>query len=828
MESAQTIQAVTTKVRLDDLIAALQAAALEKVRLSRFQVDEIFHLILHEIPYAYQVITPILAEVILDDSPHKNTSHSLNHVVVDIGNALFNPVQKDEVHELILTYLTSRKRLENEYAIEVLEHIFEESMLKPFPVSAHAALRQLALSMVENVINEKQLRKVPFYTPRPLTDIIRPVVYSKLHKLELDKIKFSQLDAFRHFISTITYDSYEKVLDQERLQRILQEKEEAYLTFKDAIRKKAPVGEELTRFYERVKFEQFDGNKKNAMLQELLDSFLKKGDLKTAMGYLSHHLRIRFTEYLHKLLLEKDITPATYQSNESIKDAHDMEFEKVAYDVKAIKTLMAYVLAIQTNFRKNPLHYFTGKKIFALIEDALVVSLLGNASPKIDPVTGRKIAARDGGYLKLSLADIYLMMYKRLSAIMSGVNGVFADKLRIQIQDAMANIKASAAQWEEGVEVETALEQPSVVEEPIVSEESSLTPPSSVTEEVPTQKEEVPLAPSEPETVAEPVSVEAVLTNEATVEVTPTPEPTPEEKEVKPLVIDEIPLEESKEVVIPTEVNTPTETESSIETAVSADEEMPTTVPTETEVEASIPTETVEPKPLEIDESLFQDEPIVLEENTPLEVPLQENVEPKPLVLDVSFDDEIPVVETPQETSETKPLLIDAHFDEEETAPVTEVPQESSGPKPLQIDVSFDDEIVLTPSATESVVPETAAVDARVQTGLDIMNNYQLGDMKIVVEKAWKNMLQMTSEASIDADGMDISSDCEVRLYVICDLIQQINGIDMSGLSESKKQILQDLKHKLMDALDNPLDENNWSFFEGVRRDNIDRTLSSF
>jgi hypothetical protein len=71
-----------------------------------------------------------------------------------------------------------------------------------------------------------------------------------------------------------------------------------------------------------------------------------------------------------------------------------------------------------------------------------------------------------------------------------------------------------------------------------------------------------------------------------------------------------------------------------------------------------------------------------------------------------------------------------------------------------------------------------------------------------------------------------LAGENEVRFYVICDLAQQIAAIEESKLNLEQKDILQSTKTVFLVALSNPVDENNWSFFEGTHRDDIDRAIS--
>jgi hypothetical protein len=913
MENIQINQQVIGKLSFDSLLAALASAKAETTRLTRYNVDEIFHLIMREIPYAFQVIPRLLAETLLDDSPQKANNLSLNEVVISLGYAIFNPAQKEDLKHLVQGYLDDRRQTEAAYAASILDKILNDSALTQFPESAHASLRGLAHTIVENVINEKQLRKVPGYMPRPLTDITRPIVYSKLYNLELDRLKFSHRDAFRKFVSSITYDSYDTIQDNDKLLTILTEKETAYNTFKDAVARKAPIEDNLVKFQNLLKFEQFDRNRKFATLKKQLDEFLKESNLKTPLGYLSHHLRIRFSEKLQKLLFSTEINADTYLNEATIQEMHDKEFHEVEYDLNAIKALMAEALSIQTKFKKNFLHSLTGGKYFSQIEDALVTALLGNTAIKTDPLTGKKSDTRDGGYLKASLPTIYANTAGRLKVIADSVTGLFAEKLKGEMRTGILNIR-HAQEKLIGYSAETMyipMAEPEIVPESLLAAEA-ITPTESlkVTEEPTTKVVPKPLLIDE-ELSAEPITI----VEEPSAKVEPKPllieedfdaEPAPvlvesTEKVVpKPLLIDDefvdeiaAPAEEQEAKVVPK----PLIIEDNFDEALAAlaDEQPAEKIapkpllidedfdsePT-TELDDSL--DKVEPKPLLIDEDVIDEQPLAVDEAA-------EKVVPKPLFIEEDFD-AIPTVitEEPTEKTEPKPLLIDADFEEPTTAfdeaaeKVVPKPllidedfdatiSEKVEPKPLLIDADFSDEpSVIEDISAEKVIPKPLLINddfdvdpatftlepaekvepkplviedvefepdvpvaveaessshAATNVGDEIMKNYQLGDLKSSVIIAWEKMMKSTTTIDESVGTLTVSSDNEVRLYVICDLIQQVSSIDEAPLSASKKQILQGMKHKLMDALEDPLNENNWGFFEGVRRDNIDRNIES-
>lgn len=177
--------------------------------------------------------------------------------------------------------------------------------------------------------------------------------------------------------------------------------------------------------------------------------------------------------------------------------------------------------------------------------------------------------------------------------------------------------------------------------------------------------------------------------------------------------------------------------------------------------------------------------------------------EAKPLIIEE--------VTTP-ETPEPKPLIV------EETAEIKE-PE----PKPLILE-----EVSATPLEINEPEVLDQATLAAVETGTRIMSNYRLGDFEPIVLQAWKAMITSESEVTEGMEsGLIIPSDNEVRLYVICDLMQQIAVIPIAQLTSEQKQRLEEVKSQLINALKNPMDDINWDYFEGNQRDEIDRLLAS-
>lgn len=200
-----------------------------------------------------------------------------------------------------------------------------------------------------------------------------------------------------------------------------------------------------------------------------------------------------------------------------------------------------------------------------------------------------------------------------------------------------------------------------------------------------------------------------------------------------------------------------------------------------------------------------------------------------------------PILTEPAPKEELAPSLLDEQFDLEPT-PVIEPPPivkeepVKEEPKPLEVG-EFESElesevqpISLEPvSKTEPAETGTLgqAAQASIDSGVRIMKNYQLGAFEKSVQQAWQTMVTASSDSASDDIQTGIGSDNEVRLYVICDLAQQVSAIQEANLSPEHKEALQNIKSKLIEALKNPLDEANWDYFEGTQRDIIDGALAA-
>jgi hypothetical protein len=225
------------------------------------------------------------------------------------------------------------------------------------------------------------------------------------------------------------------------------------------------------------------------------------------------------------------------------------------------------------------------------------------------------------------------------------------------------------------------------------------------------------------------------------------------------------------------------------------DERLEFTAPAPTDTKSYTPEENVTFADPQVEKADKQsEEPLILEESKVAAI------DPPPLQIDDSFAFEEPVV-TP------KPLQIDESFSFEEPF---------SRPKPL---LDTEEDFILEPAQT----PRPAT-----DPGILIMTNYRLGEFEQPVLAAWQTMTAASQKEAINnnIDLAILAGENEVRFYVICDLAQQIAAIEESKLNLEQKDILQSTKTVFLVALSNPVDENNWSFFEGTHRDDIDRAIS--
>lgn len=200
-----------------------------------------------------------------------------------------------------------------------------------------------------------------------------------------------------------------------------------------------------------------------------------------------------------------------------------------------------------------------------------------------------------------------------------------------------------------------------------------------------------------------------------------------------------------------------------------------------------------------------------IEATAPLETAAP--VEPPPPAVEPQLPVEPPVPVAPAEPATS---VLDEQFDLE---PVVFEPVKPTTPPPPPPTEAVPAEPAMTAE------PASLAAQTAIDGGIRIMKNYQLGFFEKPVLQAWQTMVTASAEGNTSESG--IGSDNEVRLYVICDLAQQVSSVQEATLDEERKQVLQNIKNQLIEALKNPLDDTNWDYFEGTQRDIIDGALSA-
>lgn len=654
------------------LVSNLEHLKKDPHRLNREKIHKIIHQAVNEIPYASTIIPVTLADNLLADAPQKQDDLTLNEVVVNFIKAVFNPLQKDDLINLLQIYFHERKKTEKEYALDILKIIPFEKELHTFPERQWTILKDLALSIIEKIISEKELRKASDYAPHSLFEIIQPIIYHRLYHIELERIRATQQSAFRKFVNSIAKEGYEKIIDNEKLLQVLKEKEIAFNSFKNAIINKVPNDVDFQRFLDIFIFLQKDTIYKNLMLQKQLDTFLK-----SKLNF-SEQLRNRFNKKLHNNLHHVDLDILLYDSDQTIKNTHDEIAKEIQYEASAIKNLISTVDKIKKNHKKRTLYLPFANKIWQEIENSLTDALLGKIVMKPDPITLEKRAIRENGYPQQNLVEIYMNMCQSLNVISNHVSGIFSQSLKKDILSVIHQLKQ-------------------------VSKKLTITPQKIMAE----------------------------------------PEPF-------------IPVSEIEE-------------------------------------------EKVEAPPQEIALEKEEPQPPSVEEVTPI----PEKIEPKPL--EIEFEEEEPIVLAPTEIKEEEPIV---------SAPV---------------ETKEEEPIVLAPVETKEAETYDETTQGSLDAGIIIMKNYQLGPFEIPVKDAWKKMVIASSTPNMDmeAEGLVLPSDNEVRLYVICDLMQQVASIDETHLGEEQKKAYQTIKNQLLEALKNPVLDENWNYFEGFQRDIIDATLGN-
>ena len=745
---------------IEKLMSNLDLVTQETKRLPRDVVVALLGQFANEIPYVSQILPNSFAEILLSDAPQLSTQLVLNELIVNLGKALCDSNQKDNIASLVQTYRHERKKSEIEYAVSIVDEVIKDTTFASLPERAQPGLKELAQTILEKIISEKQLRKVPGYRLHPLIEIIESFLYQRNPNIEIEKAKVTHSLVFRKFVNSVAQNGYEIITDEKKLTAIQKEKDAAFTIFKNAIATKVPSAAHIKKFNEIMRFLQSDQNQKYSQLKITLNDLFKSFD-----SYLAQSLMIRFNDKLRRTFRLLELSPEIYISEEVIKTIHVSALAEAEEDANSVKNLILVVYTIQENFNSQFLHRILGKKHLATVNDALLDVLLGKNTLKIDHVTTQARSIRAGGYPVKNIIEIYTAMINSLKKLSEQLSGIYADDLKVEITKAIEQLVAASKDLR------------------IITHATAIYRP-----------------------------VEAVVAPPPTFETS--------EAMLKSLV-----ESGSRASVMP-----PVKTEAPS----LLDEQFDLEPPVEVQAQSPEKVKSIEEKPAPIAES----EPQLKEE--PKEEPVQvastesqSKTEPEPLQIDETFEEEpaSAAVTEPQPKTEPAPLQIDETFEEEPAPTAVVESQPKVEPKPLLIDELFEDEPVPTAAAepqsllvAESFKDETVVGQAIIDAGLRIMKNYKLGDLEQPILAGWKTMVSQSGESAADIGA---GSDVEVRLYVLCDLAQQVASVQEETLPSELQIALQSIKTQLVKALQNPLDEKNWDCFEGSQRDFIDGTLAA-
>jgi hypothetical protein len=785
---------------IDKLMRDLDSLTREKVRLDRGRVDELFLAMRREMPYCTPVITGALAATILADSPQLSTDTTLNEVVANLGKALSNP---DAIDSLALTeqnYFTARKKTEKEYAVAIGTLLFQTHDVKQFPERAQTPLQELAYLLMEKMITEKQSRKILGYKSQSILELITPILQQRTHP-EVERIKASQPQVFRQWLNNIAHEGYEKVNDEKKIAVVQQEKDSAFTAFRKAVKNKFPSADNLDKYLVTLRFLQNDRDLRHEKLDAQLDEFL---DRKQPM--LNKDLRERCHDKLRRLLNTADKNTEIYRSEETIESVHEQIFQEMSYEATAVKNIVAATTMIEDNYGKGLLQNFMGRKNLQLVKNAQLTALLGPEVMKLDPADKKNKLMREGGYPVKNLAEIYTTLIQTLESLSGSVSGMFADKLKREIDLAVEILSTERAQLK--VVKLVPAEKPHVSEPVNTSSQHEVIPFRTAEESKAKAAPKVEEISAEIEIAKQP-HAQAIEQSTEQFEVS--------EEEMKPAEVAQTPVVEKVEAPAAEELQEPDVGIEQSFTYSSDDDENFVLEPKE-------PTISGESEP---DFENFKFETASHAVAKELQEPTETEFE--------NFTLEPAAPLAPEETSEKvlaeKEILPEEEtfneeptFNEESTAAET-----SAEVKPLIIpdDFSFDAEAFAPAAAILSIeTPAPVSTPSPYEAGLSVMQNYQLGDFEEPIKAAWSKLMNAETSTLPGEEVAIAVNDNEVRLYVICDLAQQVAGIEESNLTPVNKEILQSVKELLLLALKDPTDESNWTFFEGPHRDEIDKAIT--
>ena len=821
MEDIENKEETVEALGIDHLLSHLNDINAQDARLSPAKTATLFRQMGNEIPYAAPVLHPSLASALLADTPLQKNNNTLNMTIACLGKAFFNPNNLTPISQLAQTYLYSRKQAEKSYASGVLNDVLAHSDLSLYPESAKPALKNLSQLILEKIINEKQSRKIPGYKPHSLIELIDPIIHNKLMNPELDKIKVQHFFEFRQFVNSIAHAGYEAIRDEESFMAILAEKQTAFNIFSEGIAALEPKEAELNTFRRKLWFSQRDKLQKHEAFMKQVDVFLNVLKSKKHLHELSLQLRLRFSENLRKKFNAMDRDTALYQRDESIKQAHESAFSQIQFDANGIRLILTEILAIEERYNHAILHRLSNQKTLVLLEDYLTDVLLGKVIIQRNPLTDDKRHMRIHGYPQKSIAELFGDMIAALETLESKLHGLFAEALKHEIKTAITdlsdhskNLRFTPIKTPEPVQEA----EPEIRLEPLLPRAETLAPKATAEPIAPERKPAEPkFAPAESRIILEkvtpkPKSVEPEITLEkvASKPELIEPEITLEKITLKSETIEpEITLEK---VALEPE---PAEPEITLEKVALEPEP----------AEPEIILEKIAPKPEPVEPEITLEKVALEPEPAEPEIIL-EKIAPKPEPAEPEITLEKIALEP--EPAEPEITLEKIALEPEPAEPEIILEKIAPKPEPIEPEITLEKTAPKPEPAAEATRTffSQAALEA-INAGNAIMKNYELNEFQPMVLNAWKKIVSNASTAHPDDITGDFASESEVQLYVICDLAQQIAAIPAANLSPDQQTQYSQLKAQLQSALLNPISPENWDCFEGMKRDEIDRTLST-
>jgi hypothetical protein len=785
----------TPHLNIEKLLRTLEALSKETNRISRARLDEIFRALRFELPYSTPIINAGLAFALFADSPRNSADTTLNEAVIHLSKTLINPMQTAALTQAIQTYYQERKKTESEYAADTVQTVVAANPLDAFPEASWEAMRELALTVMDKIVSEKLARRIPGYKSQSVLELINPFLHFRLANATLEKIKMAQPQVFKKWLTNLAHDGYEKINNEKKFTLIQQEKENAFAALKTFLTSKSQNKANLTRYIERIAFSQKDKNKKFDSLNKKLDEMLPEQAIISESAGL---LRMRFYDNLRKLFALAERNPAVYQQEDSITKAQNKAYSQIKNDLAAIKKILDIFTELNKNSSKNLMASLLTRGNINQIKVILATGLLGPIVKKRDLHNGNYIMVHDGGYPQKNLNAITSNLITGLQNLADNVTGMFSAALKIQIEQAIQQLTALGSnlapdeQWVAPVEATAEAPPIETSTEPVTAPRMEIPYASPSVEKtfgpIPKSRFEIPEPAVKPEPVIEPAqTLVAPAIPEETLEVSTAS--TVEEAAEIPQTLDEFmetptvsdPIDEFAETpAAPESTNEAAETPAAPET-INDTAETPAEEPINKLAESPAPEPSIEPA----------EKPELAPEPT-----------------------DTPTAPAPMNAAPTEPA--------------SEANTEEVSSEPVFPSIEFDDEEIPTiqfePVTFEAPAPAQPVVS---DPGLVIMSNYELGDFKEPVHEAWKTMLVQAVSARPDVADINIIADEQaVNFYVICDLVQQVVSINEDMLSPDNKEMLISIQTLLLAALKDPLEENNWTFFEGSRRNDVDRAIA--